>query len=115
MDLDQDTGGPKTCGSGGSGSGFGSGSAILVSKVFSICGYREESWVVPIWTMGGILTLAIILKILHLAAQHKESMPFILVEIGIEAAVSLADCALYTLYLFTEKKGYRFSRPQPGE
>jgi hypothetical protein len=29
--------------------------------------------VVPIWTMGGMLTLAIILKILHLAAQHKES------------------------------------------
>jgi hypothetical protein len=43
---------------------------------------REESWVVPIWTMGGILTLAIILKILHLAAQHKESTaPFILSEI----------------------------------
>ena len=33
---------------------------------------REESWVVPIWTIGGILTLAIILKILHLAAQHKD-------------------------------------------
>jgi hypothetical protein len=45
----------------------------IVSTVCIICGYREESWVVPIWTMGGILTLAIILKILHLAAQHKES------------------------------------------
>jgi hypothetical protein len=45
----------------------------IVSRVRFICGYREESWVVPIWTMGGILTLAIILKILHLAAQHKES------------------------------------------
>jgi hypothetical protein len=43
---------------------------------------REESWVVPIWTMGGMLTLAIILKILHLAAQHKESTShFILLEI----------------------------------
>jgi hypothetical protein len=63
----------KTCGSGGSGSGFGSGSATMVSTVCITCGYREESWVVPIWTMGGMLTLAIILKILHLAAQHQES------------------------------------------
>ena len=54
----------------------------IFSPVCIICGYREESWVVPIWTMGGILTLAIILKILHLAAQHKESTaPFILSEI----------------------------------
>jgi hypothetical protein len=45
------------------------------SQLFQQCALsvREESWVVPIWTMGGILTLAIILKILHLAAQHKES------------------------------------------
>jgi hypothetical protein len=44
------------------------------SKTLTVCvlsSNREESWVVPIWTIGGILTLAIILKILHLAAQHK--------------------------------------------
>jgi hypothetical protein len=45
----------------------------ILSTVHALPVVREESWVVPIWTMGGILTLAIILKILHLAAQHKES------------------------------------------
>ena len=33
MDPDPDTGGPKTCGSGGSESGFGSGSATLLESI----------------------------------------------------------------------------------